>query len=55
VIDAEEEVQNRFDYDTFGFVITETNPVLDAPFGFASRVSWAEYLGQSILGTLMII
>ncbi len=35
VIDSDGEVQKRINYDTFGYVINDTNPTLDVPFGFA--------------------
>jgi RHS repeat-associated protein len=35
VIDSDGEVQRRIDYDTFGYVINDTNPTLAVPFGFA--------------------
>jgi RHS repeat-associated protein len=35
IIDSDGQVQRRIDYDTFGFVITDTNPSFDVPFGFA--------------------
>jgi hypothetical protein len=47
VIDAEGEVQKSIDYDTFGFVITDTNTALTVPFGFAGGLYDPEHLGNA--------
>ena len=35
VVDATGNVQKQIDYDTFGYVINDTNPLFEVPFGFA--------------------